>query len=192
MSDSLSPPTSAISRFGTSVVGKQFEWEHETADGASTELITARTVAAVSFKDTLRYTTGRHAQLVQAARAGKEMKEALDEVDVQDPAYAEIFERIVNERLEHEEASWAAAIDIILLLVREEDRDKLRQPLIDGDPKNVNALRSWLELEVLGTGAEDAATEARVDPTLRQPPQNSASNPDSGDDSDSKASTSTP
>lgn len=185
------PPSSSIARFGVSVVGKQFEWEYLAPDGASTMKLTARAAASVSFEDVLRYTTGRHAQLVQTAKSAQGMRDALKDLNPSDPDYTAQFNQVVQDRLQFENDVWAAAIDILLILVNPSDHEKLRPKLIEGDPKAVNSLRDWLEHEVLDSSVNDARTQAQVDPTLRQPPQPSASSPDSGDDSDSEASTST-
>lgn len=192
MSDFPSPvPQSSLARFGTSVVGKPFEWEASTEDGSSTVLITARARASLSFEDVMRYTTGRHAQLVQTAKSATAMRDALKEIDAGADDYMAQFNRLVADRLQFENNVWLAAIDILLILVNPPDRERLRDPLIKGDPKKVNELRTWLEHEVLAVAQEDAATVANVDPTLRQSPPPSASSPDSGDDSDSAESTTT-
>lgn len=184
-------PQPALARFGTSIVGKEFEWDHVAKDGATVEVIKSRAVASVSFEDTLRYTTGRHAQMVQTMNSAKAMREALAELKPDDADYPTKFNELVAQRLAFEQATWAAAIDILLILVHEPDREKLREALLTGDPKQVNQLRSWLEQEVLGTNEADAAVATGVDPTSRpqQPP--SASSPDSGDVSASEESSST-
>lgn len=190
MSDTPAPPSS-IARFGTSVVGARFEWEFPSPDGESVEVIPARAAATISFEDVLRYTTGRHAQLVQTAKSAQAMKAALAELDPSADDYMDGFNKVVQDRLAFEQSVWEAAIDILLILVNETDREKLRVPLVKGDPKKVNELRDWLEHEVLASAQDDAATAATVDPTLRPPPQPSASSPDSGDVSDSEESSST-
>lgn len=185
------PNPSSIARFGVSVVGKQFEWTYPSDDGNSTGTLTARAAAAINFEDVLRYTTGRHAQLVQTAKSAQAMKVALKELDPSDDDYSAQFEKVVQGRLAFEADVWAAAIDILLILVNKADHDALRPLLIDGDPKQVNMLRSWLEQEVLASAVDDAQTAAQVDPTLRPPPPPSAPSPDFGVASDSEGSAST-
>ena len=187
----MSFPQSSTVRFGTSVVGKQFEWEATTEDGSATGVIKARAAASLSFEDVMRYTTGRHAQLVQTAKSAAAMREALKEINAADDDYMENFNQLISDRLAFENAVWEAAIETLLILVNRTDQDELRPALIQGDPKQINELRSWLESEVLTTAQGDAATTANVDPTSRQSPQPSASSPDSGDDSDSEESPST-
>lgn len=193
MTDFVPPPVpqSPIRRFGTSVVGQQFEWDSVTDDGEHTEVIKARAAASISFEDTLRYTTGRHAQLVQTANSAKAMRESLNEINASMPDYPVKFNELVAQRLVFEQDTWAAAIDIMLILVNESDRERLRPALLKGDPRQVNELRNWLERTVLASNEEDAAVTTGVDPTSRpqQPP--SASNQDSGGVSDSEESSST-
>ena len=178
-------------RFGTSIVGKQFEWDAVTGDGSTTEIITARAAAAISFEDTLRYTTGRHAQLIQTANSARAMRESLTGMSPTDDDYPVKFNELIEQRLSFEKATWAASVDILLILVNESDRAKLRPSLVAGDPRQVTELRSWLEREVLASNEEDAVVATNVDPTLPQSPPPSVSNPDSGDGSASEESSST-
>lgn len=177
--------------FGTSVVGAEFQWEGVSADGGSVERVTARAAASISFEETLRYTTGRHAQLVQTANSAKSMREDLGGLDPSSDDYQERFEQLVQQRLVHEQAAWVAAVDTMLILVQETDREKLRPLLLKGDPKQVTALRAWLEEEVLATAQAEAAVTTGVDPTSVPSPENSSPNPGSGDGSGSEAPAST-
>lgn len=193
MTDFVPPPVpqSPIARFGTSIVGAQFEWDYISDDGAEPQVVSARAAASISFEDTLRYTTGRHAQLVQTANSAKAMRESLDGLTPTDPEYPAKFNQLIEQRLAFEQATWAAAIDIMLILVNETDRERLRPALVKGDPRKVNELRTWLERQVLTTAQEDAAVSTGVDPTSPPPPPPSVSTPDSGPDSDSEDSPST-
>ncbi len=184
-------PGPSIPTFGTSVVGPEFEWTGLSDDGSEVLTDKARAVASVSFEDTLRYTTGRHAQLVQTANSARSMKEDLGDTNPTDPEYAEKFEKIVADRLKFEQAAWTAAVDTMLILVNEADREKLRPLLIKGDPKQVTSLRGWLEQQVLATAQADAAVTTNVDPTSADSSENSSPSQASGDDSESTASTST-
>lgn len=185
------PPTPSLPSFGTSVVGAEFTWQGVSADGADVETIQCRAAASISFDETLRYTTGRHAQLVQTANSARQMREKLNEMTPTDDDYQERFDALVNERIRIEQASWRAAVDTMLLLVNESDREKLRLFLLKGDPKQVTELRSWLEQQVLATAQADAAVATHVDPTSGPSPENSSPNPVSGDDSGSEESPST-
>ena len=185
------PPASSLPTFGTSVVGAEFEWQGVSDDGGSVLTVQARAAASISFSETLRYTTGRHAQLVQTANSAKSMREELAGMDPTSPEYQVQFEVLIQKRLEHEEASWRAAIDTMLLLVHEPDRERLRPLLLKGDPKQVTQLRAWLEQQVLATAQADAAVSTHVDPTSEPSPENSSPSQDSGDVSDSTAPTST-
>ena len=188
----LNPPSApSLPSFGTSIVGAEFEWQGLSEDGSEVETVKARARASISFEETLRYTTGRHAQLVQTTNSAKEMREQLAETNPSDPGYQEIFDKIVAERLQFEKAAWAAAVDTMLILVSERNRDELRPLLVNGDPKQVTALRSWLEEQVLHTAQADAAVTTNVDPTLAESSAKSSPSPDSGGDSESKESTST-
>lgn len=187
----FSPPSPSLPSFGTSVVGAEFTWQGVSEDGGTVETITARAAASISFDETLRYTTGRHAQLVQTATSARHMREKLEGMTPNDDDYQEQFEKLVNERLQIEQASWRAAVDTMLLLVNESDRDKLRPFLLKGDPKQVTQLRDWLEGQVLAQAKADAAVATQVDPTLATSPENSSPSPVSGDGSGSEESTST-
>ena len=193
MTDFVPPPApqNALARFGTSVVGKEFEWDAVSADGTSTEIIKSRAAASISFENTLRYTTGRHAQIVQTANSARVMREALEDMSPTDDDYPVKFNALIETRLAFEQATWAAAVDIMLILVNEADRAKLRPALLAGDPRQVTGLRTWLEREVIASNEDDAAVATNVDPTLPESPPQSASNPDSGDDSGSGESSST-
>lgn len=183
-------PSSNVASFGTSIVGPSFEWHYVDEDGQE-HTIKARAVSSVTFDETLRYTTGRHAQIVQTANSAKSMREDLGQIQPTDDGYMEKFNDLVQRRLDFEGAAWAAAIETMLLLVNPPDRDKLREPLLKGDPKQVTQLRGWLEQQVLATAQTDAATVAHVDPTSAGSSENSSPNPASGDDSEPKESTST-
>lgn len=185
------PPAPSLPSFGTSVVGAEFTWQGISDDGGTVETITCRAAASISFDETLRYTTGRHAQLVQTANSARQMREKLDGMSPTDENYEEQFNKLVDERITHEQASWRAAVDTMLLLVNESDREKLRPFLLKGDPKQVTALRGWLEQQVLATAQADAAVSTGVDPTSAPSPENSSPSPASGDDSGSEASPST-
>ena len=185
------PPASSLPTFGTSVVGAEFEWQGVSEDGASVQTVQARAAASISFNETLRYTTGRHAQLVQTANSAKSMREELGDMDPTSEDYQVKFEALIEKRLVHEQAAWRAAIDTMLLLVNEPDREKLRPLLLKGDPKQVTQLRSWLEQQVLATAQADAAVSTHVDPTSASLPENSSPSPDSGDVSGSTEPTST-
>jgi hypothetical protein len=187
----FSPPSPSLPSFGTSVVGAEFTWQGVSEDGTTVETIQARAAASISFDETLRYSTGRHAQLVQTANSARQMREKLEAMSPTDDDYQERFETLVNERIQIEQASWRAAIDTMLLLVNESDRDKLRPFLLKGDPKQVTELRGWLEAQVLATAKADAAVATQVDPTLETSPENSSPSPASGDVSGSEESTST-
>ena len=193
MTDFTPPPspTSSIRKFGTSIVGKEFEWDKVSDDGTTVGTVKARAAASIAFEDTLRYTTGRHAQLVQTARSSKEMREKLEAISSTEPDYVERFNELIAQRLEFEQAAYASSIDVLLILVNENDREALRPALIAGDPRQVNELRTWLEQEVLGMAAQDAAVASGVDPTLPTSPPESASDPDSGGESEPKESSST-
>lgn len=193
MTDFVPPPApqNALARFGTSVVGKEFEWDAVTVDGATTEIIKSRAAASISFEDTLRYTTGRHAQIVQTANSARQMREQLEGMTPTDDDYPAQFNALCESRLAFEQATWASAVDIMLILVNEAHREALRPALLAGDPRQVTALRSWLEREVIASNEDDAAVATNVDPTLPESPPQSASNPDSGDDSASEESSST-
>jgi len=187
----LNPPSFSLPTFGTSVVGAEFTWQGITDDGGTVETITCRAAASISFDETLRYTTGRHAQLVQTANSARQMREKLDGMSPTDEGYQDQFDHLVDDRIAHEQASWRAAVDTMLLLVNESDRAKLRPFLLKGDPKQVTALRSWLEQQVLATAQADAAVSTGVDPTSGPSPENSSPSPASGDDSGSEESPST-
>ena len=74
MTDFNPPPLpSAMPTFGTSTIGAEFEWQGISEDGGTVETVKARAAASISFDETLRYTTGRHAQLVQTANSAKSM-----------------------------------------------------------------------------------------------------------------------
>jgi hypothetical protein len=191
MTDFNPPSSPSLPSFGTSVVGAEFTWQGLSADGSTVETITARAAGSISFNETLRYTTGRHAQLVQTANSARQMREKLDGMSPTDPDYQERFDALVNERIEIEQASWRAAVDTMLLLVNETDREKLRPYLIKGDPKQVTELRGWLEQNVLAQAQSDAAVSTGVDPTSAPSPENSSPSPASGDVSGSEASPST-
>ena len=177
--------------FGTSVVGPEFEWQGVSEDGNDIVRVKARARASISFEETLRYTTGRHAQLVQTAGSAKTMREELAELNPTDDGYTERFNELVNHRLQFEQAAWKAAIETMLILINPADRDTLRPLLVNGDPKQVTGLRTWLEEQVLATAQADAAVTTNVDPTSAGSSEKSSPNPASGDDSESKASNST-
>jgi len=193
MTDFVPPsaPKSTLPRFGTSIVGKEFEWDAVSEDGSAVEVVKARAAASISFEDTLRYTTGRHAQLVQTQTSAKIMRTELEKLDVSSDDYATKFNELVDQRLAFERDTWTAAIDILLILVNETDRAPLRPALLRGDPKQINDLRDWLEHETIASNVQDAAVASQVDPTLPKQPEPSVSDPDSGPDFESKESSST-
>lgn len=184
------PKPSGPPSFGTSIVGAEFNWASVDENGEPVQ-VTARAISALSFEHTLRYTTARHAQLVHTARSAKSMRDRLGEMDPLSDAYQAEFDQLVQQRLDEEAASWATAIDTLLMLVHEPHRERLRPHLLSGDPRQVQALREWLEETVLGAAKAEAAVTTNVDPTSGPSPENSSSNPDSGDDSGSEGTTST-
>lgn len=193
MTEFIPPPAPgpSIPSFGTSIVGPEFEWSGLSEDGSEVLTVKARAVASVSFEETLRYTTGRHAQLVQTANSARTMREELGDMNPTDEGYQAKFDAVVSGRLSFEQAAWVAAVDTMLILVNEADREKLRPLLIKGDPKQVTALRAWLEQEVLATAQADAAVTTNVDPTSAESSENSSPSQASGDGSEPTASTST-
>lgn len=158
-----------------------FTWYWEDTDGGEHEQV-FHAKRQLSFEELVEYDTQRVITNTEVSHDARVTVQKLVDLEAaqEETVDFEAVGKWLRERAEGQTGQWDVAVDNILLLVIEAERDSLRPLLIAGDPRDVSQLRADLEEVVLGRVKQEVQVAAGVDPTLPTPPSDSPPAEDSG------------
>lgn len=142
---------------------------------------------ALTFDEQLDYDAAKAAlaakTLVSAKSLLRDMK-AIDEradTDGSDPgASLDEMGAWLDARKQNDHRLWEEIVEGVLLLIADDDQDRLRPVLMQANAADVRALRDDLETKLGVRTEQEVAAVAHVDPTLPPSPDDSPAIPDSG------------
>lgn len=175
--------------YGKRPAAETFTWFWEEDGQETSGDFTAK--RALTFSEQLDYDAHKAAlaaeTIVTAKSLMRDMKaiDAKADADDSDPELSlKEMDGWLESRKVNDSRLWEQIVEGVLLLVSDDDQERLRPVLMQANAADVRALRDDLETKLGVRAEQEVAATARVDPTLPPSPSDSPETPGSGLTSD--------
>lgn len=176
---------SARKRYGKREPAESFDWFWDEDGEEKTGTFTPK--RALTFSDQLDYDARKAAlaaeSLVTAKSLTRDMKaiDARADTDGSDPESSlKEMDGWLESRKVNDHRLWEQVVEGVLLLISDDDQDRLRPVLMQANAADVRSLRNDLETQLGVRTEQEVAAVAHVDPTSPPSPDDSPATPDSG------------
>lgn len=176
---------SARKSYGKRPPAESFDWYWVEGGEEKTGTFTPK--RALTFDEQLDYDARKATLTLETAVTVRKLSKDAKAIDVDadgeeaDPSVSlAAMVAFLDARQENDQKLWEHAVECVLLLISDDDRDRLRPILMQAYGPDVRALREDLEEKLMARTEAEVAAVAQVDPTSPPSPDDSPQAPDSG------------